>query len=72
VLQVTVVETSMDLIDDIRLMRHLALRFGDDDSFVEAHYGPGAAGEGRQGFLDVGKGKVGVCLLPMPETPPYR
>ena len=43
--KVTVLETSMGITDNVRLLRHLALRFGDDDDFVEAHFGPGSKGE---------------------------
>ena len=55
---VHVVETSLGMVDDIRLLRHLGLRFGPDDEFVEAHFGPSDAGSFHEGFLKIGEGKV--------------
>jgi len=37
---------------------HLGLRFGPDDEFVEAHFGPSDAGSFHEGFLKIGEGKV--------------
>jgi hypothetical protein len=56
-----VVETSLtggDLSEKIKLLRHLGLRVGDDDDFVETHFGPGEGGQMQEGFLKHGKGKV--------------
>ena len=39
--KVQVVETSLGLADQTRLLRHLGLRVGPDNDFVEAHFGPG-------------------------------
>lgn len=39
--KVQVVETSLGLADQTRLLRHLGLRVGPDDDYVEAHFGPG-------------------------------
>lgn len=55
---VHVVETSLGIVDDVRLLRHLGLRFGPEDSFVEAHFGPSDAGSFHEGFLKFGEGKV--------------
>jgi hypothetical protein len=55
---VSVVETSLGLADNSRLLRHLGLRFGDEKDFVEAHFGPGEGGALSEGFLKYGEGKV--------------
>lgn len=58
---VHVVETSLfeqTLADETPIFRHLGLRIGPDDDFVEAHFGPGAGGDFTAGFLKTGKGKV--------------
>lgn len=55
---VHVVETSLGITKDVRLLRHLGLRFGDEDSFSEAHFGPSDAGSFHEGFLKIGEGKV--------------
>lgn len=55
---VHVVETSLGITKDVRLLRHLGLRFGDDDSYSEAHFGPSDAGSFHEGFLKIGEGKV--------------
>lgn len=54
---VSVVETSLGFGEQTRLLRHLGLRFGDED-FVEAHFGPGEGGSLHDGFLKYGEGKV--------------
>jgi hypothetical protein len=38
--RVSVVETSLGLAEQTRLLRHLGLRVGSGDDFVEAHFGP--------------------------------
>jgi len=55
---VHVVETSLGIVDDVRLLRHLGLRFGSEESFVEAHFGPSDAGSFHEGFLKFGEGQV--------------
>ena len=41
--QVQVIETSLGITNKIKLLRHLGLRVGDDDDFVEAHFGAHAS-----------------------------
>jgi hypothetical protein len=63
--KVQVVETSLGLGVDSKLLRHLGLRFNCDSDeinvegqdFSEAHFGPGS-GAFREGFLNTGKGMV--------------
>lgn len=55
---VHVVETSLGITKDVRLLRHLGLRFGEEDSYSEAHFGPSDAGSFHEGFLKIGEGKV--------------
>jgi hypothetical protein len=73
--QVRVVETSLGITDNVRLLRHLGLRFGDDNDYLEAHFGPGAGGPGHDGFLKTGKGEVAdskyLEVLPAGARRPY-
>ena len=41
------IETSLGLTNQVRLLRHLALRFGEEDDFVEAHFGATLADDHR-------------------------
>lgn len=58
--EVRVVETSLGLQDEVRLLRHLGLRFGDQKNFVEAHFGPSSGNEAalKEGYLNYGEGIV--------------
>ena len=48
--RVRVIETSLGVQDNIKLLRHLGLRVGEDDEdFVEAHFGPGEDGQMSEG-----------------------
>jgi hypothetical protein len=55
---VKVAETSLGVGDETRILRHLGLRVGPDDDYIEVHFGPGEGGDFKEGFLNYGKGKV--------------
>jgi hypothetical protein len=55
---ISVVETSLGFGEQLSLLRHLGIRAGDENDFVEAHFGPGQGGSLTEGFLKYGEGKV--------------
>jgi hypothetical protein len=60
--KISVVETSLYMPGEehTRVLRHLGIRAGEPDDFVECHFGPDNRTDGsfRQGFLDIGEGEI--------------
>lgn len=60
--KISVVETSLYMAGEehTRVLRHLGIRAGDEDDFIECHFGPSETGQRdfREGFLNCGEGAI--------------